>query len=175
MGLVLLRSSGWTCHVGYGCGGESEWGRERRKEKGGGWGFGVVHCLSWWFPDDGRGREPTSWASLTRLQGSGPSLSAAALKSGFTSLCALWVWFKLHNWGYGFWVGWVVMHIINEFNIYFLFENKTVSHTWLQATKIIYQMWRICFGENVLFVLIWICICDKKGRKNGKSGSKNNL
>lgn len=59
-----------------------DWKREREKQGKGG---GLVYCLSWWFPDDGRGRQLTSWASLTRLQGSGPSLSAAAWR--YIALC----------------------------------------------------------------------------------------
>ena len=93
----------WCCCVlqdvswGYGRGGR-EWmrGRERRGGVGGLIeDFGEVHCLSWWIPDDGRRRQPTFWASLTRLQGS--ALSAAASESGFTSLHVLWLWFELHN------------------------------------------------------------------------------
>lgn len=71
-----------------------EWVNER-KERGWGGSVGAVHCLSWWFPDDGRGRQLTSWASLTKLQGSGPSLSAAAIVLHRT---LLWGWFKLLSW-----------------------------------------------------------------------------
>lgn len=72
--------SGWLREEGGQGGGDGGEGGGGGGE-GGGWAvFGVLHCLSWWFPDDGRHLAGLSHQAATIL---------SKLLCCFTSLCVL--------------------------------------------------------------------------------------